>query len=831
MPNISKSQTFNLYLLDLDYIINEKEETIIRLFTKDDNNNYIIVHDTTFKPYFYIIPKDTTDIEEFKTKLLNAKYIDETNQELKIDSIEILTKNIDLEKQKVLKIFTKNPTHNKKIKQILKKTNEIKSIREADIPFYKRYLFDKDLAGLKYLEVQGNIIENHNYKQTIKHLINATKIISKENQKTKCNILAFDIETVPDQKKQFKIISIGFYSTDGLKKVIGLKKSDYKHLNTFKTEKELLIEFINILNTTKYDLIATYNGDQFDFEVINTNAKYYNLNLNISPVNENIQFKSTSNSGSAQIKGIPHFDVYKFIIGALRTSLKSNTYSLDNIASEVLHKNKIPFSYKDIQNTWDKGTQKDFDKLYEYNLRDCELTEKLATYFFSNLIGFCNLTNLTPFEICRTSYGNLVESFLIKRAKQLNYLVPNKPSQNEMSQRRELGGVEGAYVVDPTPGLHKNIAVFDFKSLYPSIIISHNISKETLNCGCCKNKKNITTVPGKPYYFCTQKKALIPIIIEDILNTRAKVKKEMNQTDKTKEKYLSLYALQFGLKTVANAFYGYIGFPGSRFYKRECAESVTAYGRNYIHKTIDIAKKHNFESIYGDTDSIFLKLENQTETQLKTTINQFLEYVNKDLPGVMELEFEELYKTGLFVSKKGTDEGIKKRYALLNDDGSLTIKGFENVRRDWSNLAKDTQYEILKLVLHQKKQKAIDYSKQIIQKLMSNQIPLTELVIYTKITRPINSYKSKGPHVHAAIKAIDRGMEINPGTIVGFVITQDGKTISDKAELLEFAKNYDPDYYLNNQLLPSILKILEVIGIDENTILGKTKQSGLGSFV
>ena len=188
------------------------------------------------------------------------------------------------------------------------------------------------------------------------------------------------------------------------------------------------------------------------------------------------------------------------------------------------------------------------------------------------------------FDISRMSLSQLVEWFLIKKVSELNEIVPNKPRRTEEIFRMD-DKIKGAFVFEPTPGLYKDIIVFDYRSLYPSIIASHNISKGTINCDCCKDAEKIQTDRGT-FYFCNKKKGLFSLAITELILKRAEIKKEL----KLKQDQL-LTARSESLKLLANSFYGYIGFSPARWYCKECAESVTAWARHYIHKAIDFAEE------------------------------------------------------------------------------------------------------------------------------------------------------------------------------------------------------------------------------------------------
>ena len=282
-----------------------------------------------------------------------------------------------------------------------------------------------------------------------------------------------------------------------------------------------------------------------------------------------------------------------------------------------------------------------------------------------------------------------------------------------------------------------------------------------------------------------------------------------------------------GLVGIHNSYYGYLGYPRSRWYSREAAEAITGWAREYIKQTIESAEKSGFRVIYSDTDSIYVKLApGMTEKDVK----DFLEKVNTELPGTMELEFEKIYKRGLFVSTSQGEKGAKKKYALVDSKGNIKIRGFEFVRGDWAEIAKDTQMKVLEFVLRKGDDKAaIEYVHSIVERLNSKKVPLDELVIHTQITQPLSAYKAKGPHTEAARKANLKGGKYDSGSMIDFVITSQGKTISDKArEAHEVEEgDYDADYYVNNQVIPAAFRILSALGYKKEDLLHKGSQKSL----
>lgn len=242
-------------------------------------------------------------------------------------------------------------------------------------------------------------------------------------------------------------------------------------------------------------------------------------------------------------------------------------------------------------------------------------------------------------DVSRSSTGNLVEWFLLRKAYEGgNELAPNKPDEKELARRRQ--SYEGGYVKEPERGLWENIVYLDFRSLYPpSIIITHNVSPDTLNREGCKE---YDTAPQVGHRFCKDFPGFIPSLLGGaLLEERQKIKKRMKATIDPLEKKLLDYR-QRAIKILANSFYGYYGYAKARWYCKECAESVTAWGgREYITMTIrEIEEKYGFKVLYADTDGFFATIPGADAETVKKKAMEFLKYINDKLPGALELEYE-----------------------------------------------------------------------------------------------------------------------------------------------------------------------------------------------
>ncbi|WP_064496646.1 DNA polymerase domain-containing protein [Methanocaldococcus jannaschii] len=275
-----------------------------------------------------------------------------------------------------------------------------------------------------------------------------------------------------------------------------------------------------------------------------------------------------------------------------------------------------------------------------------------------------------------------------------------------------------------------------------------------------------------------------------------------------------------------NSVYGYLAFPRARFYSRECAEIVTYLGRKYILETVKEAEKFGFKVLYIDTDGFYaIWKEKISKEELIKKAMEFVEYINSKLPGTMELEFEGYFKRGIFVTKK--------RYALIDENGRVTVKGLEFVRRDWSNIAKITQRRVLEALLVEGSiEKAKKIIQDVIKDLREKKIKKEDLIIYTQLTKDPKEYKTTAPHVEIAKKLMREGKRIKVGDIIGYIIVKGTKSISERAKLPEEVDidDIDVNYYIDNQILPPVLRIMEAVGVSKNELKKEGAQLTLDKF-
>jgi len=807
-------------IFDIDYIIKDSK-TFIRLAVRGNDGKFYDIFDDTFLPYFYFAP----DHEFAKENLNNPDFIKRGGID-KINEVREETKMLFGKNIKVYKIVLDMPMQVPKLSTFL---NSYGTCYEYDIPFAKRYAIDREIPQFYPVKIIYNENNDEKLLKEIKTIEDSGD--SKNIPKIDLNTLCFDIEVynpvgIPRADKDPIIMISYLYVSNGKKGsgVITTKKINKPFVEYVNDEKEMLKRFISLLNDLDIDIITGYNSTNFDIRYMTERAGYLKIDFDISRFGTGTKLERHGLVERVKAAGRVHIDAYlvvKFIanVGAAEYILKLNSYTLKNVYEAISKNKKVTVEKKDIYKLWE-GSSEELEELAEYNMNDSEALYEVYSTFMPIMIELTRISNDLISDVAVSTTGQLVEFLLMRYAHKFNELIPNKPEEREIEMRMRAP-IEGAYVKTPDPGIYNKLVLFDFRGLYPSIIISHNIDPSTI----CTDCKEYYESPIK-VRFRKDRKGIVPTILEILINQRAEVKKAYKK-DPTN---IALGSRSQALKILANSFFGYMGYARSRWYSRECAASITAYGRYYIQKTISEAEKQGFKVLYGDTDSVVLIMENKT----KEDALNFMKSINDELPEAMNLELEDFYVRGVFVGKKTSKDlkGAKKKYALLSESNRIKIRGFELVRRDWSKIARETQQKVLESILKEgSKESAIEIVRNIINKLRENKVPLSELVINTQLRKGIDSYDAKSPELSAARKAVEAGFKTREEVehaVIGYIITKHGNSVSDKAELEGMAKDYDPEYYINNQVIPATMRILKELGIEESELINSGKQKKLG---
>jgi DNA polymerase I len=270
------------------------------------------------------------------------------------------------------------------------------------------------------------------------------------------------------------------------------------------------------------------------------------------------------------------------------------------VYKELFGEEKLDIPGEEIHTYWDAGKEK-LDQLFTYSLDDAVAVTEIGEKMLPLSIELTRIVGQPLFEVARMASGRHVEWYLIKKSYKYGNLVPNKAQSSEQS-RREGVHVEGGYVKEPVQGLHENIVYFDFRSLYPTVIIAKNISPDSLTND---DEIDCHITPEYGHKFRKTPEAFIPSAIGKILQDRIRIKTLMKQSEDERQRQV-LDVQQQALKRLANTIYGLYNHSTFRWYSLECSEAITAWGRDFLKKTMEDSEKHGFKPVYADTDGFFV---------------------------------------------------------------------------------------------------------------------------------------------------------------------------------------------------------------------------------
>jgi DNA polymerase elongation subunit (family B) len=776
--------------------------------------------------YFWAILKEKISqkqteklIEKISKIKLNVK-----GRHTKVEKVELHKKNSLGKSVNALKIFA---TNYKDLHDVADKLGmpEIEKRRGYDIGFISHYIIEKNLVPLCWYEVEGEVIDNIEFNG-IAGLLEVDSCIKLDSftlvkkEKFLPRVLAFDVEADEFKIGEGEILMISLVSED-FRKVITWKKcrdKEIPYIECVKDEAEMLKRFAEIVKEISPDFITGYFSDGFDFPYIKARADKHKIKLDLGIDGSQIKF-SRGIMTTARINGIVHIDLLRFIQTAYSQYMSSETLSLNEVANEFLGESKKDFEHKHSSQI--NGDE--WERYFEYNLHDSVLTYKLFEKIWPDLLEFSRVMQEPIFNVSRNGMSTNVEDYILHNLNKFNEIPEKRPTYDEIGERRHREKYEGAFVLEPKAGLYENLSAFDFTSSYGSVIVTYNLSRSTLLEKPEKDAHSIEIAKGKVYF--SKNPGFFPQMLKEIIEKRRRYKGELRKKPDVIKK-----ARSNAFKLLANASYGYLGFFGARYYCEEAAAATAAFARQAIRKAIEETNNSGFSVIYADTDGFAFTLNKNSKQKTRG----FLKKLNSELPGVMELELEDFYKRGIWVTTRTGEYGAKKKYALINEKGKLKIRGFETVRRDWCVLAREVQNNVLLRILKDgNEKKAVEYIKNIVKQVKERKIELKKMIIRTQLKKLLSEYKAVTPHVVAARKMQEREMPLDAGTLIEYYIaeTKDKKKlIREKVKLVDEKGEYNIEYYLKHQILPAVENILQVFNVNTDTLLDGKRQKTLMEF-
>jgi len=777
-------------LLDSSYEIVGREPVVV-LWGLTVEGERVVLLDRRFRPYFYAL---IARGRESEAERIAARIRGLSKPGSPIIAAEVVDKKYFGRPRKAVKTTTVIPESVREYREEVKRIEGVEDALEADIRFAMRYIIDKFLYPFRIYKVKVEEVKAPGYR--VDHVYNVVEAPQPvEALSTReagvlggMRLLAFDIEVYSRQGSpnpvRDPVIIISVKTSDGHEEVF--TADDHN-------DKRVIESFVRFVKEYDPDIIVGYNNNHFDWPYLMKRARVLGVKLDVTrrvgaePV--------TSVYGHVSVPGRLNVDLYDYAEEIHEVKVKT----LEEVAEYlgVMKKSeRVIIEWWEIPRYWDDERLR--PKLVRYALDDVRATYGLAEKMLPFAVQLSTVTGVPLDQVGAMSVGFRLEWYLIRAAYSMNELVPNRVERPEESYR-------GAIVLKPVKGIHENIAVLDFSSMYPNIMIKYNVGPDTIvdDPAECEKYGGCYVAPEVGHRFRKQPPGFFKIVLEDLLTLRKRIREEMKKYPPDSPEYRLLDERQKAVKVLANASYGYMGWSGARWYCRRCAEAVTAWGRKLILAAVEYARKLGLKVIYGDTDSLFVTYDPEK-------VKKLIEFVEKELG--FEIKIDKIYRRVFFTE-------AKKRYVGLLEDGRIDIVGFEAVRGDWCELAKEVQWKVAEIVLREGNvEKAIEYVRKVIADLKSGKVPLEKLVIWKTLSKRIDEYEHEAPHVVAAKRAIAAGYRVSPGDKIGYVIVKGSGRVSSRAYpyfMIKDPRRIDVDYYIEHQIIPAALRILGYFGVNE----------------
>ena len=824
----------------------QKHAAILKFYEPVSQRIFLWADKSGHKPYCY----SKLSPDEIPTEISERDDVIDIKQVKLMDILH--DKPID-----VSKILVKDPL-------AIGGTQTSKSIRnlidtwESDIKYYESYLYDSSLIVGKYYKIENDAVVPYDLeisdetklslksmlldkqsdtnlpdtKQFDEHVSQWANLLNQPIPKIKRISLDIEVESeigrIPDPKiAEKRITAVGFEGSDGLKQVFVLRKSGIEEgVNELlpgvkivfyeeTKEKEMILDTFELMK--KYPLLITYNGDGFDLPYLYNRASRLGIDRQKNPL--------YMMRDSATLTDGVHLDLYRtmsnraFQIYAF--GQKYSDFSLNSVSKGLLGEEKI-----------DYGVELNDLTLYQtanYCQNDARLTYNLTGFnndlLMNLLIVISRIARMPIDDISRMGVSQWIRSLLYYEHRQNGILIPRRQELDNKSSNVTNEAVikdkkfRGGLVVEPVEGIHFDVTVMDFASLYPSIIKVKNLSYETVRCSHDACKKN--TIPQTNHWVCTKKNGLTSVLIGSLRDLRVNYYKNMAKKDTltVEEKQLFTVVSQ-ALKVILNASYGVMGAEIFPLYFLPAAEATTATGRHIIMDTIDKCKESGIDVLYGDTDSLFVK---------KPTSKQVEDIITKaKMDHNVELEIEKEYRYVVL-------SGRKKNYLGVTKNGKVDVKGLTGKKSHTPPFIKTLFYELLDILSEIKtaeefkraKNKISDKITECARKVQAKEIPLQDLAFNVMISKAPKDYTKTIPQHIRAAKQLESIREIKKGDIISYVKILNKPGVRP----IEMARKSEIDTSKYMEFMESTLdQLTSSMDLDFDTILGKPKQTGLEQF-
>jgi DNA polymerase-2 len=679
---------------------------------------------------------------------------------------------------------------------------------EADVRFPIRYLIQRGIKGA--CEIEGTPVSTG----AAVTLAFDNPVLRPAQLRVEPRVLSFDIETDP---KAERLLAISLYGTnlDEVLIVDGSNRTMPAKATRCADERAALTGFCDRVREFDPDVITGWNTIDFDFTVLQRIANRLRHPFALGRDSGEIRIRRAEGyfgSGQATIPGRLVLDGIDLLRGAF---VRMEEYSLDAVAREVLGEGKaIKSDARDRLAEIIHNYRHDLPAFALYARTDARLPYDIVEKLDLIRLAFARsqLAGMTPDRVA-ASIASFDFVYLTELEKQ-NIVAPTVRSDDS----RVYAAQQGGHVLEPVTGLHRNVWVFDFKSLYPNIIRTFNIDPLSYVAEAAPGDDLIET-PGGSF---RRAPAILPGLLDELFPRREAARKAGDKVAAN------------AIKILMNSFYGVLGTSACRFYNPALANSITGTGKEILLWSKRWFEEAGFRVLYGDTDSLFVGSGTQDQDvtqkgmQLADSLNEQLSSYIRERWGVrsrLELEYEKTYLRLILPQARHSTRGASKRYAGLLQTGDpsagvpghVEFVGMEVVRRDWTALAKQVQRELYQRLFTD--QPVEIYLADIVRTVRDG--ALDNLLVYRKnLRKGAEAYTATTPpHVAAARKSAPAAAESSGRKSIAYVMTTAGPEPLDNIQ-----HPIDREHYVAKQIRPVAEPVLATLGLDFDVVIGDGRQ-------
>jgi DNA polymerase II len=674
---------------------------------------------------------------------------------------------------------------------------------EADVRFAMRYLIERGVKGS--CEIEGPATPGTGLTWVFDD-----PVVRPADARIEPRVLSFDIET--DFKGE-RLLAISLYAPeiDEVLIVDGGDRPMPERATRCSDEAAALDAFCARIAAYDPDVLTGWNVIDFDLMVLEKIAARLRHPLQLGRDAGAMRLRKAEGyfgSGQASIPGRLVLDGIDLLRGAF---VRMDDYSLDAVARKVLGEGKaVSGDVRDRVGEIIHNYKHDLPAFALYARTDSRLAFEISRKLNLIRLAFARsqLTGMTPDRVA-ASIASFDFLYLTELERQ-GVVAPTVRGNDSRVHAAQQGG----HVLEPRTGLHSNVWVFDFKSLYPSIIRTFNIDPLSYVADPGAND-DLIRVPGGAF---RRSPAILPRMLDELFPRREAAKQAGDDV------------ASGAIKILMNSFYGVLGTPACRFFNPALANSITGTGREMLLWSKRWFETAGFDVLYGDTDSLFVHSHAADPDAAQAQARQLVVSLNEELVRYieerwqvrsrLELEFEKLYLKLFLPRARHSTRGASKRYAGLlhgakTATDSVEFVGMEVVRRDWTDLAKQVQRDLYQRLFSG--QSVDSYLADVVRQVRAG--ARDDALVYRKnLRKSTDDYTTTTPpHVAAARKSTQP-----PERLIKYVMTTAG------AEPLDNVQHpLDREHYIDKQVKPVAEPVLTTLGLDFDHVVGDSRQISL----